>query len=124
MLFNSAIAPKRVSLDPKSDLVVSSASNFYSGVNQKEAEEFYFNMKQDAKKNNQDTLISFGLNSKLVKENGKIVEKTYRVGGLYTHAIEQIVFWLEKALTVAETPEQTEAKKKLVAYYRSGDLKT
>ncbi|MEI7724599.1 MAG: dihydrofolate reductase [Bacteroidota bacterium] len=124
LLFNSAIAPKRVSLDPKSDLVVSSASNFYNGVNQKEAEEFYFNMKQDAKKNNQDTLISFGLNSKLVKENGKIVEKTYRVGGLYTHAIEQIVFWLEKALTVAETPEQTEAIKKLVAYYRSGDLKT
>jgi dipeptidyl-peptidase-3 len=81
-------------------------------------------MKNDAKKNRQDTLLSFGLNSKLVKEDGKIVEKTYKVGGLYTKAIEQIVAWLEKALNVTETPEQHDALKKLIAYYRSGSLVT
>ncbi len=124
LLFQPDVAPKRVSLDPDSDLVLSSASNFYEGVNQKEAEEFYSTMKEKAKKNKQDTLISFGLNSKLVKTNGRIIEKTYKVGGLYSRAIEQIVIWLEKALTVTETPEQNDAVKKLIAYYRSGDLAT
>lgn len=124
LLFNPEIAPKRVSLDPDHDLVLSSASNFYDGVNQQEAEAFYDKMKNDAKKNRQDTLLSFGLNSKLVKEDGKIVEKTYKVGGLYTKAIEQIVAWLEKALNVTETPEQHDALKKLIAYYRSGSLVT
>ena len=100
LLFNPDVAPKRVNLDPESDLVLTSASNFYAGVNQKEAEEFYSAMKKDAKKNKKDTLISFGLNSKLVKENGRIIEKTYKIGGLYTGAIEQIVMWLEKAQTV------------------------
>jgi len=124
LIFNPDIAPKRVSLDPQSDLVLSSASNFYDGITQQEAEEFYAGMKKDAKKNNRDTMVSFGLNSKLVKENGKIFEEIYKVGGLYTRAIEQIVIWLEKALTVTETPEQHDAVKKLIAYYRSGDLKT
>ncbi|MFZ4521446.1 MAG: dipeptidyl-peptidase 3 family protein [Bacteroidales bacterium] len=124
LMFNPEVAPKRVNLDPHSDLVLSSASNFYDGVNQKEAEEFYKKMKSAAKKNKQDTLISFGLNSKLVKVNGKIEEKTYKVGGLYTQAIEQIVGWLEKALTVTETPEQNDAVQKLIAYYRSGNLVT
>ena len=124
LLFDPGIAAKRVSLDPSGDLVLSSASNFYEGVNQREAEEFYDNMKSEAKKSKGDTLISFGLNSKLVKENGKISEKTYKVGGLYSKAIEQIVMWLEKALTVTETPEQNEAVKKLIDYYKSGSLKT
>ncbi|MEI7896008.1 MAG: dihydrofolate reductase [bacterium] len=122
LIFDPLVAPKRVSLDPGSDLVLSSASNFYQGVNQKEAEEFYAGMKKAARKNKQDTLLSFGLNSKLVKEDGKIVEKVYKVGGLYSKAIEQIVAWLEKALTVTETPEQHDAVKKLIAYYKSGNL--
>ncbi|MEI7664156.1 MAG: dihydrofolate reductase, partial [Bacteroidota bacterium] len=112
LLFNPDVAPKRVSLDPDRDMVLGSASNFYDGVSQKEAEDFYATMKKDARKNKQDTLVAFGLNSKLVKENGKIVEKTYKVGGLYSPAIEQIVMWLEKALIVTETPEQNDAVKK------------
>ncbi|MEI6684036.1 MAG: dihydrofolate reductase [Bacteroidota bacterium] len=122
VIFSADIAPKRVSLDPGSDMVLGSASNFYEGLNQHEVETFYENMKKDAKKNKKDTLVAFGLNSKLVKENGKIVEKPYKVGGLYSPAIEQIVSWLEKALTVAETPEQHDAIAKLIAYYRSGSL--
>lgn len=122
LIFSPDVAPKRVNLDPASDLVQSSASNFYDGPTQQEAEEFYAKMKDDAKKNKQSTLVSFGLNSKLVKEDGKVVEKTYKIGGLYSQAIEQIVSWLEKALTVTETPEQIDAVKKLIAYYRSGSL--
>jgi len=124
VIFDPEIAPKRVSLDPDRDLVQNSATNFYEGVNQREAEEFYSNMKLEAKKGGRDTLISFGLNSKLMKEGGKIIEKTYRIGGLYSPAIGKIVGWLEKAMTVAETPEQKTAIEKLIAYYRSGDLKT
>jgi dipeptidyl-peptidase III len=124
LIFNPEIAPKRVSLDPAGDMVLNSASNFYDGLNQREAEEFYTNMKKEARKNKQDTMISFGLNSKLVKENGKIIEKTYKVGGLYSKAIEKIVVWLEKALTVTETPEQHDAVKKLISYYKSGSLVT
>ncbi len=122
LLFDPGVAPKRVSLDPATDLVLSSASNFYEGVSQKEAEEFYAKMKSEVKQGSRDTLIAFGLNSKLVKENGRIVEKVYKIGGHYGEAIGQIVRWLEKALTVTETPGQNEALKKLIAYYKSGDL--
>ncbi len=124
VMFDPAIAPKRVSLDPGSDMVLKSASNFYEGLTQAEAEKFYNGMKQDAKKNKLDTLIAHGLNSKLVKENGKIFEKPYKVGGLYSPALTQVVSWLEKALTVAETPEQHVVIEKLIAYYRSGSLTT
>ncbi len=124
LIFSPDIASKRVSLDPSGDMVLNSASNFYDGVNQQEAEEFYASLKKAAKKNKQDTLVSFGLNSKLVRENGQIVEKTYKIGGLYSPAIEQIIAWLEKALTVTETPEQADAVRKLVSYYQTGDLKT
>ncbi len=122
LLFNSEVAPKRVCLDPSKDLVLSSASNFYDGVNQKEAEVFYGSLKRNAKKNKKESRISFGLNSKLVRENGKIVEKVYKVDGLYTQAIKQIVFWLEKALTVMETREQHASLVKLIAFYKSGNL--
>lgn len=124
LLFDPKVAPKRVNLDPANDLVVTSASNFYEGVNQKEAEEFYGSMKKAARTNKKDTLVSFGLNSKLVKENGKIIEQTYKMGGLYAKAIEQIVMWLEKAKKVAETPEQEHAIKLLIEYYTSGNLVT
>ena len=124
LIFSPDIAPKRVSLDPNSDLVLNSASNFYEGLNQKDAEAYYANMKKEARKNKQDTMIAFGLNSKLVRESGKIVEKTYKIGGLYSPALSQVVSWLEKAQLVAETPEQHLAIEKLIAYYRSGNLTT
>jgi len=122
MLFSPEVAPKRVCLDTLKDLVLSSASNFYNGVTQKEAEGFYAGMKKDARKNRKDTLISFGLNSMLVKHDGKIVENVYKVGGLYSQAIEKIVFWLEKALPETENNEQKRAIEKLILYYRSGSL--
>lgn len=122
ILFSPEVAPKRVCLDTLKDLVLGSASNFYDGVNQKEAEGFYAGMKKEARKNRKDTLISFGLNSMLVKSDGMIVEKVYKVGGLYSQAIEKIVFWLEKALPVTENNEQKTAIEKLILYYKSGNL--
>lgn len=119
IIFDPTVAPKKVNLDPKSDLIASSANNFYEGVTQKEVEEFY---KAMADKNN-PTPVMYGLNSKLVKENGKLVEKVWKVGGMYSPAIEKIVYWLEKAVTVAENDLQKDALKKLIKYYKTGDLK-
>jgi len=124
LLFSPNIAPKRVCLDPTKDLVLGSASNFYDGPDQKEVETFYAEMKSNAKRNKKDTLVSFGLNSKLVREKGKLIERVYKVGGLYGQPIEQVVLWLEKALTVTETPEQHASVEKLIAYYKSGNLVT
>jgi len=123
IIFDPEIASKRVNQSPDKDMVIGSASNFYEGVTQKEAEDFYKNLRLNAGKSAQDTLIAFGLNSKLVKENGKVVEKPYWVSGLYSKAIEKIVFWLNKALAVAENPEQRAVISKLIEYYRTGDLK-
>jgi len=122
ILYDPVVAPKRLNLDPGKDMVVTSAANFYEGVNQKEVEEFYEKMKAADRKNNKDTRISYGLNSKVVKENGRIMEKAWKVGGLYSPAIEKIVYWLEKALTVAETPEQKASLEKLIIYYQTGNL--
>ena len=119
VIFDPAIAPKKVSLDAGKDLITSSAVNFYEGVNQKEA--IYFYEKMTDKKDS--TPVMVGLNSKLMKENGVIVEKVWKVGGMYTKAIEKIVFWLEKAVAVAENAQQKEALQKLVVFYRSGSLK-
>ena len=119
IIYDPKIAPKKVSLDSKKDLILSSAVNFYEGVNQQEAIAFYEKMvdKKDT------TPVMIGLNSKLVKENGVIVEKVWKVGGMYTQAIEKIVYWLEKAVTVAENAEQKDALQKLVTFYKSGSLK-
>ena len=122
LLFSPETAPKRVCLDPSKDLVLSSASNFYAEVNQAEVETFYANLKQEAKNNRKDARVSFGLNSRLVKENGTIVEEIYRVGGSYSPAIEQIVYWLEHALSVTETREQHAVVKKLIGFYKTGSL--
>ncbi len=119
LLFDPKIASKKVSLDAGKDLITNSAVNFYEGVNQKEAIEFYEKLTDK----NDKTPVMIGLNSKLIKENGVIVEKTWKVGGMYTQAIEKIVFWLEKAVTVAENPEQKMALEKLVLFYKSGSLK-
>jgi len=119
IIYDPKIAPKKVCLDANKDLITNSSVNFYEGVNQKEAIAFYEKMvdKKDS------TPVMIGLNSKLVKENGVIVEKVWKVGGMYTKAIEKIVFWLEKASTVSENPEQKLALDKLVTYYKSGSLK-
>jgi dipeptidyl-peptidase-3 len=124
VIFNPELAPKRVNQKPEMDMIISSASNFYEGVTQKEAEGFYDNLRKNAGETGQDTLVAFGLNSKLVKENGKVVEKTYQIGGLYSRAIEKIVFWLNKAINVAENPEQRAVISKLIEYYRTGDFTT
>ncbi|HWY11813.1 MAG TPA: dihydrofolate reductase [Bacteroidia bacterium] len=118
IIYDEKIAPKKVQLDPKQDLVTSSAVNFYEGVNEKEVTAFYD--KQIDKKDT--TPVMTGLNSKLVKENGKLVEKVWKVGGMYTAAIEKIVYWLEKAVTVAENPKQKESLEKLITYYKTGSL--
>jgi dipeptidyl-peptidase-3 len=119
IVFDPKMAAKKVNLDPSKDLVLNSAVNFYEGVNQKEAIEFYEKMTDK----NSKMPVMLGLNSKLVKENGEIVEKVWKVGGMYTQAIEKIVYWLEKAITVAENPEQKTALEKLVVFYKSGSLK-
>ena len=97
-----------------------SACNYYDGVTQKEAEDFYNAMK-DPK---DETPVSYGLNSRLVKENGKIQEKVWKVGGLYGQAIDNIVYWLKKAEGVAENQEQKAVIAELIKYYETGDLKT
>ena len=101
------------------DLILTSANNFYKDVTQQEVEDFYAKLK-----NPNDTMpVMFGLNSQLVKEDGKLVEKVWKVGGMYSETIEKIVYWLEKASTVAENEAQKASIDKLIDYYRSGDLK-
>ncbi len=120
VIFNPEIASRRIVQDSGVDLLQASACNYYEGVSQVEAEQFY-----NAQKSVNDPMpISYGLNTKLVKENGVLVEKTYKVGGLYTAAIEKIVFWLEKAYSVAENEQQKEVIGKLIEYYQTGDLRT
>ena len=120
VIFDPAIMPKRVNQAAGEDLVLTSACNYYDAVTQKEAEDFY-----NAMKNPKDeTPVSYGLNSRLVKKNGKIQEEVWKVGGLYGQAIDKIVYWLKKAETVAENPEQKAVISKLIEYYQTGDLKT
>ncbi len=120
VIFDPTVMPKRVNQADGEDLVLTSACNYYEGVTQKEAEAFY-NALKDPK---DETPVSYGLNSRLVKENGKVQEKVWKVGGLYGQALEKIVYWLKKAEGVAETPEQKAVIAKLVEYYETGDLKT
>jgi dipeptidyl-peptidase III len=119
ILFDPNLVAKKVSLDSKKDLILNSAVNFYEGVNEKEAVAYYEKLTDKTTK----TPVMLGLNSKLVKENGVITEKIWKVGGMYTAAIEKIVYWLEKAITVAENPAQKLALEKLVTYYKTGSLK-
>ena len=109
---------KRVNQADGEDLVLTSASYYYDGVTQAEAEAFYNNLK-DPK---DETPVMYGMNSRLVKENGKVVEKVWHTEGLYGEALSKVVYWLEKALTVAENDEQKAVIEKLIKYYRSGSL--
>ena len=121
VIFDPAIMPKRVNQADGEDLILTSACNYYGGgITQKEAEDFYAKMKDP----NDPQPIMFGMNSRLVKENGKIQEKTWKVGGLYTEAIERIVYWLDKAKAVAENDQQKAVIEKLIQFYNDGDLKT
>lgn len=118
LVYDMSIEPKVVDQRPDIDNVVNSSNNFYEGVTQQEVENFYakFDTKGDAP--------SWGLNSKTMKENGQVVEKVWKVGGMYSPAIEKIVYWLEKAIPVAENAQQKKSLELLVAYYKTGDLKT
>ncbi len=118
IIFDPNVDGKTVNLEAGIDNIKGSANNFYEGVTQKEVEAFYESKIDTADK----SPIEYGLNSKLIKENGKIIEKQWKVGGMYSEAIEKIVFWLEKAAAVAETPEQKKSLDLLVEYYKTGDL--
>ena len=119
IIFDPNVASKRVNLDSKADLVTSSATNFYEGVTEQEVTDFYKAMN----KPNDNTPVSYGLNSKVVKENGALVEKQWKVGGMYSAALEKVVYWLEKASAVAENNNQKRALDLLVQFYKTGDLK-
>jgi dipeptidyl-peptidase-3 len=120
VIFDPTVYPKRTNQTKGVDLIQTSGNNYYEGVTQADVETFYAKMKNP----NDSTPISYGLNSKLVKENGVLVEKTYKVGGLYSAPIERIVGWLEKAATVAENDKQRDIINTLIKFYKTGDLKT
>ena len=120
IIFDPKIAPFRKNISNKGDLLFESSVNFYDGVSAKEAESFYARM-EDPKDQNP---VSYGLNSKLVKKDGMISENVYKLGGLYSPAIEKIIYHLEKAAAVAENDQQREYIKLLCDYYRTGDLHT
>ena len=120
VIFDAKVMAKRVNQADGEDLVLTSASNYYDGVTQKEAEDFYAKMK-----NPNDTMpVMFGMNSRLVKENGKIQEKVWKSGGLYGQAIDKIIYWLKKAEGVAENENQKAVISKMIQFYKDGDLKT
>lgn len=120
ILFDPNVMPKKTNQAAGVDLITTSANNYYEGVTQQEVEDFYAKMKNP----NDSTPISYGLNSKLTKENGQVVEKVYKVGGMYGDAISRIVGWLEKAANVAENDNQKDIINLLISFYQSGDLRT
>lgn len=120
VIYSPDIYLQRRSTSKTGDIVELSAVNFYDGVTREEVDKYYNSMMDP----NDKTPISYGLNTKVVKEDGKVVEKPWKVGGIYGPALEKICAELEKAAAVAETDLQKEAIGKLVEYYRTGDLKT
>lgn len=122
VIFDPKVMPKRTVQSGDDDIIMASANNYYGeGVTEAEVEAFYKNMKAA-----KDTTcpVSYGLNSRLVKENGKLVEKVWKVGGLYSQAIEKVVGELQEALPFAENDAQKAIIQKLIEYYQTGDLKT
>ena len=122
VMFDPSVMPKRSLQSGDADLILASSNNYYGGgINQQEVEAFYAQMKQG-----QDTIapISYGLNSRLVKENGEVKEQVWKVDGLYGEAIEHIVAELQAAIPFAENDAQKAIIEKLIAYYQTGDLKT
>ena len=120
VIFNPQVMAKRVNQADGEDLVLTSASNYYDGLTQQEAEEFYAKMKTP-----NDTMpVMYGMNSRLVKENGRVYEKVWKLGGLYGQAIDKIIYWLDKAKGVAENDKQKAVIEKMIQFYKDGDLKT
>ena len=119
VMFDPNVMPKRTTQQDGVDLVANSAGNYYNGLTQAEAEAWY-----EAHKDNSAEPLWIGLNSQLVKnEDGQIVERVYKVGGLYGEALEHVVFWLREALQYVENDRQREVIEKLIAYNETGDLK-
>jgi dipeptidyl-peptidase-3 len=120
VLFDPDLYARKVDQSDGADMITASANNFYEGVTQKEVEQYYASLADPA-----DTRpVSWGLNSKVVKRDGKVTEITYRSGSLYGAAIDSIIFWLEKAKEVALSDTQKRELELLIDYYRTGDLKT
>ena len=120
-IFDKNTAMKRKVKDANLDMIVASANNFYGkGVTQKMVEDFYSKLIDV----NDPTPIEYGLNSTLILKDGKLVEDTWKSGGRYGKSIDKIIFWLKKAVTVAENAQQKSALQKLIQYYQTGDLKT
>ena len=118
IIFDPTIDSKKVNTADGVDKIATSAVNFYEGVTEQEVIDFY----AARSANDDDTPVSHGLNSKLTKVDGEIVEQVWRVGGMYNDALEQVVYWLERAINVAENEKQKKTFELLVKYYRSGDL--
>lgn len=119
IIFDPTMMAKRVNQADGVDLILTSACNLYEGVTQKEVEDYYAGRKDP----NDPTPISYGLNSRLIKENGVIAEQVYKIDGLYSPAIENICQWLNKALSVAENDDMKAYIQKLIDFYVTGDLK-
>lgn len=118
VIFDPTVDAKKVSQDSTKDLVTESAVNFYEGVTQEEVEKYYKSIADE----DDPTPISYGLNTRVVKKNGKVVEEVAYLNGLYGPAIEKIIYWLEKAAGVAENDQQRKVIEKLIEYYQTGDL--
>lgn len=118
VIFNSQVMPVKVNKKDGLDIVETSACNFYDGVTQSEVEEFYASKKDP----NDKQPLSYGLNTTVIKHDGVVAEDVWKVGGKYGPAIEKIVYWLEKAKTVAENEKQRDVIGSLIEYYKSGDL--
>ena len=121
VIFDDKVMAKRVNQADGDDLLLTSACNFYDGVTQAEAEAFYEQQKQTEK--TPDTPPSYGLNSTLVKEDGVVKELVWKAGGKYSNAIHHIIYWLDKALSVAENEQQKKVISTLISYYKTGDLR-
>ncbi|MBQ9654810.1 MAG: dihydrofolate reductase [Prevotella sp.] len=121
VIFDPDVLPKRVNQADGEDLVATSACNFYQGVTQQEAEAYYGRQKEEAA--GDKTPVSYGLNSTLVKRDGVVGEEVWSANGRYANAIRHIVYWLDKALTVAENERQRQVISLLIDFYKTGDLR-
>jgi dipeptidyl-peptidase-3 len=119
IIFDGALYAKKVEQKAGADMIALSATNLYEGVTQKEVEDYYASIYKEG----DPRPVSYGLNSKVVKKDGKVTELVYRSGGMYSQAIDSIITWLEKAKSVAETKTQEDEITLLINYYKSGDLK-
>lgn len=120
VIFDPEVMPKRVNQADGEDLILTSAANYYEGVTQQEAEDFYAAMKTPG----ETEPVMYGMNSCLVKKDGVVQEEVWKIGGMYGEALQKIVSWLDKAAEVAENDRQREVIRLLTEFYRTGDLKT